>query len=230
MENKVVLVSGAGGNLGQAVVREFLAQSQKVAGLVRKKEQAVENPGYLIVEANLLNENESAEAVSAAILEFGKIDTAVLTAGGFAMGTIASTTVSELEKYYKLNFETAYNLAKPLLQHMKENGKGKIFFIGSGVGLDTSKGSKSVAYTLSKSLLFQLVNIINAEMGETGIQAHVVIPGTIDTPQNRAAMPKADFSKWTEPKEIARVICRFSQAENSIENTVIVVEDELKVN
>ena len=227
MKNSTVLVSGASGNLGEQVVREFINLNHKVVGLVRRKKQNSENPDYLILEADLLKEDETAQSVASAISQTGKIEIAVLTAGGFAMGTIASTTISDLEKYYKLNFETAYNVARPLLMHMQKNRKGKIFFIGSGVGLDTQKGSKSVAYTLSKSLLFQLANIINAAMEETDVQAHVIVPGTIDTPQNRQAMPNADFSQWFTPADIAKVIYHHSKLKNSIGNTVIVIKDEL---
>ena len=230
MSKNTFLVSGANGNLGERVVREFLGLNYQVVGLVRREpqEQKTERDGYLILEADLLNEDETARTVATAIAQTGKIETAVLTAGGFGSGTIATTSISDIEKFYKLNFETAYNIARPLLRHMQENRKGKIFFIGSGVGLDARKSKKSVAYFLSKSLLFQLANLINAEMKGTGVQAHVGVPGTIETPQNRQSMPNADFDKWAKPAEIAQVIRRYTTLENSPENTEIVIEDELK--
>lgn len=230
MENKTVIVTGAHGNLGSAVVQEFLKQGQKVVGFARGNHEESENPFYQTLETDLLKEDESAKSVAIAINRVGEIDTAVLTAGGFTLGTIASTTAPDLEKLFMLNFETAYNVAKPTLKHMSENGKGKIFFIGSGVGMDTRKGNGTVAYSLSKSLLFQLANIINADIDKTGVQAHVIVPGTIDTPQNRESMPNADFSQWEKPEDIARIIYDYSQKTNNIDETILLIKEILTKN
>ncbi len=228
MSNKVALVSGANGNLGAAVVEEFLAHSNKVSGLMRKSNSNLKNENYLILETDLLNEAQSEESVNITIKEFGKIDVAVLTAGGFAMGNIDSTSADDLEKYFKLNFITAYNLVRPLVRQMKGSENRKIFLIGSSVGMDTTKGSKSVAYALSKSSLVQLANMINADMDSTGVQAYVVVPQTIDTPQNRESMPNADFSKWVTPQEIAEIIYRFAISDNNLNESIINIAKERK--
>ncbi|MEP7169524.1 MAG: short-chain dehydrogenase, partial [Bacteroidota bacterium] len=83
---------------------------------------------------------------------------------------------------------------------------GKIILIGSEPGKDGSKAKGSVAYGFTKSLLFRLAELINAEGRDKNISAHVIIPTTMDTPQNRAAMPKADFSKWTTPEKVSEEI------------------------
>jgi short-subunit dehydrogenase len=149
-----------------------------------------------------------------------------MTAGGFAMNDIASTSVKELEFQYQLNFLTAYNLVRLVLAKMKEQGHGRIFFIGSMVGIDTNKAKGMSAYGLGKSLLVGLANIINAECEGTAIKAHVIVPNTIDTPQNRAAMPNADFSKWEKPSEIAVIIGKYAQGDKQ-EQTIVVVQEEL---
>lgn len=228
MQKQTILVSGATGNLGSAVVEGFLSKGNKVIGLSHRiKEDPKEHPEYHEFAADLMKEDEAAKAVAISVNRYANIDTAVLTAGGFAGGSIESTTAPDLERYFMLNFETAYNLAKPLLRHMKENGKGKIFFIGSGTGMDTSKGKNAVAYSLSKSLLFQFAKIINADMDKTGVQAHVIVPSTIDTPQNRESMPNADFSKWEKPADIAKIIHKYANTENDINKTVIIIKEEL---
>lgn len=81
------------------------------------------------------------------------------------------------------------------------------------VGIDTNKAKGMTAYGLGKSLLVGLANIINAEYEGTAIKAHVIVPSTIDTPQNRAAMPNADFSKWEKPSEIAAIIGKYAQGD-----------------
>src|SRR5699024_9968038 len=113
-----------------------------------------------------------------------------------------------------------------LLPHFKENDGGKIFFTGSQQGLHTSQGKGVVAYSLSKSQLFQLAKIINAAYKDTNITAHVIVPSTIDTPQNREAVPNADFSKWEKPEDIAAIIGKHTAPSRS-EKSVIVVQEEL---
>jgi NAD(P)-dependent dehydrogenase (short-subunit alcohol dehydrogenase family) len=147
---------------------------------------------------------------------------AVLTVGGFAMGHIADTSTADILKQYKLNFETAYNIARPVfVQMMKQNG-GRIFLIGSRPGLDATDSKGMVAYGLGKSLIFRLAELLNDEGEAQGVVTSVVVPSTIDTPQNRKAMPKADFNRWVKPEEIADTIYYYaSDAAKSIREPVI---------
>lgn len=150
-----------------------------------------------------------------------------MTTGGFALGNLETTSIDDLRKQYSLNFETAYNLTKPILKIMKEQGSGSLFFIGSGQGMDTRKGTSAVAYSLSKSLLFQLANIINADSEGTNIKAFVVVPNIIDTPQNRQSMPEANFDNWQKPESIARIIGRYAETPEQFANTTIIIQEEL---
>jgi NAD(P)-dependent dehydrogenase (short-subunit alcohol dehydrogenase family) len=86
---------------------------------------------------------------------------------------------------------------------MLAKGEGRLFFIGSSAGHAASMGTGSVAYALSKSLLFHLAALLNAMAGTKEVRAYVVVPGIIDTPQNRDAMPEADRSDWITPEKIA---------------------------
>lgn len=228
MANKTVIVTGASGNLGSAVVDFYLQRGDYVIGMVHRSGEKVRNhDNYHECEVNLLDDAAVETCVKQMVEKYGRIDIAVMTAGGFAMGNISNTGIRELEHQYRLNFETAYNLTKPLYEHMKANHEGKLFFVGSGQGLDTTKGKHVVAYSLSKSLLFQLSNIINADTSHTGIRAHVIVPSTMDTPQNRESMPDADFSKWEKPTEIASIIGRYADDHQS-SKLAIVIQEELK--
>lgn len=227
MSTKNIIVSGAAGNLGKAVVSQFLQQGWKVVGLVhhRSATQEMHPKDYQEWEVDLLNATATTQTVQAIISQLGTIDAAVLTAGGFAMGTIATTSLQDIQQQLQINFETAYNVAKPVFAQMQLQQSGTLFFIGSLAGMNTQNGNGVTAYSLSKSLLFQLANIIHAEAAGTDIKAHVVVPSIIDTPQNRAAMPDADFSHWETPQQIASVISRYANGNSTDMNSVIVIRD-----
>ncbi|MCK9481616.1 MAG: SDR family NAD(P)-dependent oxidoreductase [Bacteroidia bacterium] len=221
-----IVVSGANGNLGQAVVLHFLNIGWQVAGLVYSKHSPIcEHQHYREFRVDLKSESESEKCVQQLIDIYKKIDAVVMTAGGFRMGEFAHTTLQDLDFLYKLNFTTAYNLSRHLITHLEGVG-GKFVFIGSAQGFDTKKGKSAVAYSLSKSHLFQLANIINASYANKDVRACVIVPSIIDTPQNRDDMPNADFSKWEKTEDIARVIADFIY--NKITDSVIVVQAVLK--
>ncbi len=205
---RVVLVTGAGGNLGRAVCKKFIDEGDLVKGLVRKHSvaPASENSGYDEIIIDLLDEEQSQTVIGQIIKDNGRIDIAVLTAGGFAMGKIKSTRTQDINDQFRLNFETAYNVLRPVFTQMMEQGYGRIFLIGSKAGYNTSQAKGVTAYALSKSLLFSLAEILNAESKGTNVVSSVVVPGIIDTPQNRSDMPDADFSHWVAPADIAEII------------------------
>lgn len=206
---KTVLVTGASGNLGRAVVQKFLEEGFQVVGTVIKGDivpVVTADARFEAVEADLLNETATAAMVEDIIAKKGRVEVAVLTVGGFAMGSISETGSADIRKQYQLNFETAYHVARPLLVHMLQQGHGRLFLIGARPGMDMQNGKGMTAYALSKSLIFRLAELMNEEASGTDVVTSVVVPSTIDTPQNRKAMPEADFSKWLKPEEIAAII------------------------
>jgi NAD(P)-dependent dehydrogenase (short-subunit alcohol dehydrogenase family) len=89
---------------------------------------------------------------------------------------------------------------------MMGKGKGRIFLVGSKPGLDMRNSKGMTAYGLTKSLLFRLAELLNEEAKGKDVVAAVIVPSTIDTPQNRASMPDADHSKWMDPAAMADII------------------------
>lgn len=219
VEMKTAIVTGASGNLGSEVIKKFLQQEYKVGGTtVPGHPVEFDVPGHHFekIEVDLLNENDSRQAVESFAERNGSIDVAVLTVGGFATGRIADTPATDIMQQYKLNFETAYNIARPVfIQMMKQNG-GRIFLIGSKPGLDARNSKGMVAYGLGKSLIFWLAELINDEGKANNVVASVIVPGTIDTPQNRKSMPDADFNRWVKAEDIARIIYLYSTDEARI--------------
>ena len=156
-----------------------------------------------------MNEDDSQKAIASIVSKYGGIDAAILTVGGFAMGHITETRTADIMKQYKLNFETAYNGARPVfLQMVKQNG-GRIFLIGSRPGLEAKSGKGMIAYGLAKSLIFRLAELMNEEGKQHNVVTCVIVPSTIDTPQNRKAMPDANPNNWVKAEEIGRVICYY---------------------
>lgn len=200
---KTAIVTGTSGNLGQAVVKKYLAENFAVEGT---GSLSVDSPHYHTVAVNLTDEIAAGQWIQSVISRHATIDVAVLTVGGFEMNDIAHTNSSAIAKQIQLNFETAYNVARPVFVQMLKQGRGRIFLIGSKAGLDMKNSKGMVAYGLSKSLLFRLAELMNDEAVGTGVKTVVIVPSTIDTPQNRAAMPGADFSKWQTPELIADII------------------------
>ena len=206
---KTIIVTGASGNLGQAVVKKFLKKNYFVVGTVIPNDPVqlkIENKNFKTVLVDLMDEDAALKFTVQFVSDHGNIDAAVLTAGGFAMGKITETKTSDIAKQYKLNFETAYNMARPVFQQMLKQGSGRIFLIGSRPGLDMRNSKGMASYGLSKSLIFRLAELMNDEAKGTNVVTSVVVPSTIDTPPNRKNMPDADFSKWVTPGSIADII------------------------
>jgi NAD(P)-dependent dehydrogenase (short-subunit alcohol dehydrogenase family) len=223
-KNKIAIVTGASGNLGKAVAEKFTRNHYHVYGTVhnKTKENNPINSPMEEIELDLLNQEKTDGFVKEIISQRNQIDVAVLTAGGFTMNNITKTTTSDIYAQYQLNFETAYNIARPVFIQMLKQNSGRIFLIGSQAGMHANKAKGVVAYSLSKSLLFRLAEIMNSEAKGKNVVVSVVVPSTIDTPENRKSMPDADFSAWQTPKEIAEVIYFYSSKEaERLKNPVI---------
>jgi NAD(P)-dependent dehydrogenase (short-subunit alcohol dehydrogenase family) len=203
-----VLITGAGGNLGRAVAERFSAEGHAVVATLSPGKE----PGYSVkgnvhfLQADLSSEQAAATVVEEAVRKLGYVDAAVLTVGGFTPGTIQNTRSEALHKMFTLNFETAFNMARPLFLHMTDHKGGKIVLLGARTARIPEQGKNALAYSLTKSLIFSLSDLLNAEGAGKGVTSTVVVPSTIDTPDNRKAMPHADFSKWVRPEVIAQVI------------------------
>ena len=206
---KTAIVTGASGNMGQAVVKKFLDEGYNVVGTIIPNDPVpfdIDDAKLEKVIVDLMNEDDSENFVQSVIAKHGTVDAVVLTVGGFAMGKIADTKTADIHKQYKLNFETAYNVARPAFVQMMQQGSGRIFIIGSRPGINAKEGKGMIAYGLGKSLIFRLAELMNDEAKGHNVVTSVVVPSTIDTPQNRKAMPDAKTENWVKAEDIANAI------------------------
>jgi NAD(P)-dependent dehydrogenase (short-subunit alcohol dehydrogenase family) len=206
---KTVIITGANGNLGTAVTKEFIERNYRVIATVaneNSKKDFSPHPNLEISVVNLTDEKETNSFVEKLMAQYTVIDAALLLVGGFAMGDVGNTTGDDLHKQIALNFETAFYITKPLFGHMMNNKRGNIIFIGARPALNPAQGKNLIAYGLSKSLLFKLAEYLNEAAKGMNVSVSVVVPSTLDTPLNRKSMPDVNPDNWVKPREIAETL------------------------
>ncbi len=227
MTKLTALITGAHGNMGRALIHRLAADGFHVIGVdahastPHASDQSSPDESHAV---DLMNEESAGAFVQSIIATHHRIDVAVLTVGGFAMGSIADTKTSDVAQQYKLNFETAYNVARPAFLQMMKQGAGRLFLVGARPALSAAGSKGMVAYGLAKSLIFRVAEMMNDEAKGTNVSVHVIVPSIIDTPQNRSAMPEADFAKWVTPEAIAEVVAfHASERASALREAVIKV-------
>lgn len=200
---KNVVITGAAGNLGTAVVDKFLSEKWNVIAIVDPKHHHSLKEPVKIYSADVTSEPDVNEAIAKIISEHKTIDAALLLVGGFAPGNLDATDGAALRQQMSLNFETAYFSARPVFQHMIKQNGGRIVLVASKTALVSEIGKNTIGYSLSKFLLTKLADLLNAEGASRNVVCSIVAPSTIDTEANRKSMPKADFSKWVRASDIA---------------------------
>ncbi len=206
MADKVALVTGANGGLGTHVTKALLDTGFAVAGLAPKITSTVfDHPHFIALPATLNSLEEAKKAAETVMERFGKIDLLVHTVGGFAGGqTVADTDDATWQRMFDMNVNSTFHILRAVIPHMRGARSGRIVAIGSRAA--ESPGAKVGAYSASKAAVVSLIRTVAIENKDLGITANVILPGTIDTPANRAAMPGADVATWVKPESIASLI------------------------
>lgn len=211
--DRVVVITGAAGNLGVAVANVFAAAGARLALVDRSPERLPEifpqlaaSPNHFVSPATDVTNADSVAATTDAVHKyFGRIDVLVNTAGGYRAGTpLHQTPLSDWDFMLNLNARSVFAVCRAVIPHLLERGYGKIVNISSRAALGGE--ADHAAYSVSKTAVVRLTESMAAELKNSGINVNCVMPGLIDTPQNRGAMPDADFSKWVSPEAIAEVI------------------------
>jgi NAD(P)-dependent dehydrogenase (short-subunit alcohol dehydrogenase family) len=204
MHGKVIIVTGASGALGKVVAEVALARGARVAGVDHGTSQVAATPDRIeFGGVDLSDAAQAKKAIDAVALHFGKIDALINIAGGFAFETVAEGDATTWQRMYALNLLTALNASRSAIPHLAASPSARIVNIGAMGALQA--GSGMGAYAASKAGVHRLTEALAAEW-KGKITVNAVLPSTIDTPANRASMPKADFGKWVTPQELADVI------------------------
>ena len=211
--DRVVMVTGAAGNLGSAVAQAFQAAGAKLVLVDRAADRLqrlfpdlVDSPNYFLATSVDMTDADAVEVmVDEAVKRFGRVDVLVNTVGGFRAGTpVHETSFETWDFLLNLNARTVFTSSRAIIPHMLREGSGRIVNVAARAAL--KGGARMAAYSVSKSGVVRLTESMAAELKKDGINVNCVLPGTIDTPQNRKAMPNANHSRWVKPEAIADVI------------------------
>jgi NAD(P)-dependent dehydrogenase (short-subunit alcohol dehydrogenase family) len=206
---KTIIITGANGNLGTVTVKKFLAEGYRVIAVDHSGTHldfAKSHPDFELRSVNLVIESEVNSFIQEMISKYKSVDGALMLAGGFSGGNLQSTSGEDLKNLYSLNFETAFFITRSLVEHMLTNGYGRLVFIGARPALKAEQGKTAVAYAMTKSLLFKLAELVNADSKGKNVVASVVAPSTLDTALNRKNMPDANPQDWVKPEQVADIL------------------------
>ena len=204
MDGKVIVVTGASGALGKVVAEVALARGARVAGVDHAPSQLPATANRIeLGGVDLTDAAQAKKAIDAAAAHFGRLDALINIAGGFAFEAVAEGDPKTWQRMYALNVLTALNASRAAIPHLAASGRGRIVNVGAMGALQAGAGMG--AYAASKAGVHRLTEALAAEW-KGKITVNAVLPSTIDTPANRASMPKADFAKWVRPEELAKVI------------------------
>ncbi len=209
MTDDCVIVTGAAGNLGSVVARMLAMRGAQVV-CVDRSERAFDMAGIdparvmWISGADLSEKSAMDQVVAGAQARFGRVTGLVNTVGGFATGRVTGDALDQWDLMMTLNAKVALVTSACVLPAMQAAGRGRIVHIAAQPGLKAGAGQ--AAYAASKAAVIRLVEAIAAEHRADRITANCILPGTIDTPANRAAMPNAGADVWIPPAAIAEVI------------------------
>lgn len=204
MNGTVVVITGALGALGRSVAELALARGARVAGIDHAQAEIPASDDRIELGGVDLSDAEQAKtALDSVAAHFGSLDALINIAGAFTFETVADGDDAAWQKMHALNVLTALHASRAAIPHLVRSKTGRIVNIGAMGALQAGAGMGP--YAASKSGVHRLTEALAAEW-KGKITVNAVLPSTIDTAANRAAMPKAEFDKWVTPQEIAEVI------------------------
>ena len=212
-QQRVVIVTGGSGALGQAVTQRFLREGDVVCvpWIVDRERVQLEGtvdagtrPRLLLAQCDVGDDAAMERLVAGVLQQHGRVDVLVSAVGGFAMGDLVQTNRALWDSMVALNLTTQYVAAHAVLPQMLKAGAGRIVSIASRAVVPPAGGF--IAYTVAKAAVIAFVQALAAETRGRGVTVNAVLPSTMDTPANRAAMPDADPKTWVPVEAVADAI------------------------
>ena len=203
LHQHVAVITGASGALGEWVTKAILEAGARVVGIAREAKSSSGNIRW--VAGDLTSANGASAALEAAHDVHKRIDSLIHLAGGFAGGkALAETEPDAFDAMFDVNVRSAFLAIRAAVPRMRAGGGGRIVLTASRAALEPAP--QAALYAASKAALVSLARTVAAEEAKHGITANAVLPGTMDTDKNRAAMPGADFSRWVKPADVAALM------------------------
>lgn len=219
LQNKIVVITGGSGALGQVVVPACIDAGARVI-VVDRHSRVTEAQGVRVMTADITNEADTRHLVEAILEKVGRIDALINLVGGFAMGRIVETDLSLWQRMLTMNLTAAFLLSKAVLPPMLQQRTGRIVHVAARAAVEPFPGA--AAYVVSKAGLAALIRALALELAGSGVTVNGLLPTTIDTPANRKSMPDADPSKWVNPRSIADMLSFLVSDEASQTNGALI--------
>ncbi|MFI4963732.1 MAG: SDR family NAD(P)-dependent oxidoreductase [Caulobacterales bacterium] len=217
MAGRVFAITGACGILGSAVAKAAAERGARLALIDFAKappEGLAPGPDVLFLGGvDLTDANSASAAIDAAAERFGRLDALLNIAGGFSWQTHERSLVEDWYRLFLMNVQTASNASRAAIPHLRRSAAGRIVNVGANAALKASLGMG--AYAASKAGVHSLTQALAEELKGDGVTVNAVLPSILDTPGNRADMPKADVSAWVRPDELAAVMLFLASEEAS---------------
>ena len=211
--NRVVVITGAAGNLGVATAHAFQNAGANLVLVDRSPDrlqkvfpELADSPQHFLANSVDLSDVTTVEKmVAETVQRLGRIDVLINTAGGYKAGTpLHETPLADWDFLLNLNARSLVISCRSVIPQMLQQGSGKIISLASRAALGGE--ANAAAYSVSKTAVVRLTESMAAELKDKNINVNCVMPGMIDTPQNRQAMPTSDFSQWVAPEALTDVI------------------------
>jgi NAD(P)-dependent dehydrogenase (short-subunit alcohol dehydrogenase family) len=219
-QDAVVVVLGATGNLGRACIERFRDDGARIVAVDRSNERLKDAYGgldadrhMLVGDVDLTGDEAVADLFTAVVERLGRVDAVVNTVGAFRGGEpVYSEKADTWDFLMHVNVRPAVMVARSVVPVMLQQGSGRIINVASR---NAFKGAANfAAYSAAKASLLRLTESLADEVKDGGVNVNCVVPGTIDTPQNRESMPDADPIKWVTPEAVADVISFLASPES----------------
>lgn len=206
LTGKVLVVTGSGGALGQAVAATLSAYGAKLALIDHSSAPSTSQPAGALHYGgvDLTSEDAARSVMTRVTQDAGRMDGLINVAGGFHWEKLAGGTLDVWDSLYRLNLRTAVVACQAALPYLLQAGGGRIVNVGATGAIKAATGMG--AYAASKAGVMKLTEALADELKDRGITVNAILPSTLDTPKNRVDMPKADFTRWVTPVEAAEVI------------------------
>jgi NAD(P)-dependent dehydrogenase (short-subunit alcohol dehydrogenase family) len=213
LAGRIAIITGGTGALGQAVTLRLLADGATVAvpyAVEKEREQltqrvaAADRQRLILKPADVIDVKAMTAFADEVVAARGKIDVLVAGVGGFAGGSLLETDLETWKRMLDLNLTSAFSVAKAVVPVMARARYGRVVVVASRAVVPPAGGF--IGYTVAKAGVIALTQALSHEVRDQGITVNAVLPSTMDTPANRAAMPDTDRKGWVPVEAVADAI------------------------